>query len=310
MMKNESPINEDYLLNNYKIENELKEVFDLSKKLDEQYNLFISEIEVNEFLQNENINIKATVNPRQNNKRTKKRFLRKQFENISMLWNKFTAVTPLMYAVIKKIILIGIILAVIGFLVELYKIIGDLFSYTPALISVIDVPIRDEEALDSIVLRLNEENVKVNVTPDGVIYVADEATAQRMRTILLSENLIPDGIEPWAVFNTERWSITEREHNINLQIALTQMISDHIKTIEGISDLNLFINWPKRELFYVDQKPVTASVIIIPKIGSDITKNSKKIEGIQKILKFAVEGLDDENIIISDQNGSILNNFK
>jgi flagellar M-ring protein FliF len=210
--------------------------------------------------------------------------------------------------VIKKIILIVIILAVIGFFVELYRI--SFFTPSmPDLVSVIDAPIRDEEALDSIVFRLNEENVKVKVTPNRIIKAADENTARRMRTILLSENLIPDGIEPWAVFNTERWSIKERERN-NLQIALTQMISDHIKTIEGISDLNVFINWPKRELFYVDQKPVTVSVIIIPKIGSDITKNRKKIEGIQKILKFAVEGLDDENIIISDQDGSILNNFE
>ena len=49
MLENESPIIEDYLFNNYKRENELKKVLDLSKELDEQYNLFISEIEVVEY---------------------------------------------------------------------------------------------------------------------------------------------------------------------------------------------------------------------------------------------------------------------
>ncbi|MEJ5189158.1 MAG: flagellar basal-body MS-ring/collar protein FliF, partial [Breznakiellaceae bacterium] len=58
-----------------------------------------------------------------------------------------------------------------------------------------------------------------------------------------------------------------------------------------------------------DQNPVTASVIITPRPGSDITTNRKKIEGIQKILKFAVEGLKDENIVITDQNGLVLNDF-
>jgi flagellar M-ring protein FliF len=50
-------------------------------------------------------------------------------------------------------------------------------------------------------------------------------------------------------------------------------------------------------------------VIITPKPGSDITQNRKKIEGIQKILKFAVEGLADDNITITDQSGLILNDF-
>ena len=45
---------------------------------------------------------------------------------------------------------------------------------------------------------------------------------------------------------------------------------------------------PKKELFAEDQKPVTASVIITPKPGSDIAVNRKKVEGIQKLIKFAV----------------------
>jgi flagellar M-ring protein FliF len=67
---------------------------------------------------------------------------------------------------------------------------------------------------------------------------------------------------------------------------------------------------PKKELFEEDQKPVTASVIITPKPGSDIASNRRKIEGIQKLIKFAVAGLADENIVITDQNGIVLNDFE
>jgi flagellar M-ring protein FliF len=62
-------------------------------------------------------------------------------------------------------------------------------------------------------------------------------------------------------------------------------------------------------LFRSDQNPVTASVIITPKPGSDIVQNRKKIEGIQKLLKFAIEGLSDDNIVITDHNGVVLNDF-
>jgi flagellar M-ring protein FliF len=66
---------------------------------------------------------------------------------------------------------------------------------------------------------------------------------------------------------------------------------------------------PTDRLFASEQNPVTASVIITPKPGSDISENRKKVEGIQKLLKFAVEGLRDENITITDQSGLVLNDF-
>jgi flagellar M-ring protein FliF len=76
-----------------------------------------------------------------------------------------------------------------------------------------------------------------------------------------------------------------------------------------VDDANVAIVFPEKELFLSDQKPITASVIITPKPGSDITANRKKIEGIQKTLKFAVEGLSDEFISITDQTGLMLNDF-
>ncbi|MCL2320207.1 MAG: flagellar M-ring protein FliF, partial [Treponema sp.] len=73
------------------------------------------------------------------------------------------------------------------------------------------------------------------------------------------------------------------------------------------ADVNIVV--PQDRLFASEQNPVTASVIITPKPGSDITKNRKKVEGIQKLLKFAIEGLKDDNIVITDQTGLVLNDF-
>jgi flagellar M-ring protein FliF len=77
-----------------------------------------------------------------------------------------------------------------------------------------------------------------------------------------------------------------------------------------VDNADVTIVQPERELFSADQNPVTASVIITPKPGSDITGNRKKIEGIQKILKFAVQGLRDEFIVITDTTGLQLNDFE
>jgi flagellar M-ring protein FliF len=142
-----------------------------------------------------------------------------------------------------------------------------------------------------------------------VVYVPDEDTARRMRAILIREDLVPRGTDPWALFDRDRWTLTDFERNVNLRRAITTMVTDHIRSLSEIDDANVVIEMPERTLFTADQNPVTASVIITPRPGSDITNDRKKIEGIQKLLMFAVEGLKPENVVITDQNGLVLNDF-
>jgi len=212
------------------------------------------------------------------------------------------------WAMQQKLIFGIVCVIVLGVIIALFRV-----SSSPVLVSVIDAPIRDEKILENIVLRLNKENVKVNVTSSGIVQVADEATARKMRTILISEDLIPSGIDPWAIFDKERWTITDFERNVNFRRAQERMILEHIKAIDDIENVWLQIAWPPERLFLSDQQPVKASVHITPKHGSDITtspQNRRKIEGIQKLLQFAIVGLVPDNIVIADNNGNILNDFE
>lgn len=223
-------------------------------------------------------------------------WLKKFLEQIKALWGKWTLV--------QKLVLIGIAVAAIAGIIALFAV-----SSAPTMVPLIDAPIRDETSRDRIMTRLNTEGVKTTVNAAGVIMVEDETVAKRMRSILIREDLIPQGTDPWALFDRERWTLTDFERNVNLRRSITQMVTEHVKAIDDIDDANVTLVMPEKELFQADQNPVTASVIITPRPGSDIPGNRKKIEGIQKILKFAVEGLKDENIVITDQNGLILNDF-
>ncbi|MDR2021115.1 MAG: flagellar M-ring protein FliF [Treponema sp.] len=222
--------------------------------------------------------------------------LKRIIGQITSLWGK--------WSLVQKIILLGIVVAAGGGIVALAMV-----SSAPTMVPVIDAPIRDEDARDRIITRINEEGIRTSVSAAGTIMVPDEKTARRIRSLLIREDLIPSGTDPWAIFDEDRWTLTDFERNINLQRAIRDMITDHIKALDEVDDANVTIVMPKRELFASEQNPVTASVILTPKPGSDITENRKKIEGIQKLLKFALEGLKDENIVITDQNGFQLNDF-
>lgn len=218
------------------------------------------------------------------------------FDKIKGTWKKWSA--------IQKGILIGSIIAVLIVIVLLVR-----FSARPSLVPVLDVPITDVQTRDRIQLRLNEENVRSDFSDDGKLYVNDEETARRMRSILIREDLIPTGTNPWDFFNVDKWSITDFERNVNLRRAIIKEVTQHIKALDDVDDASLSIVMPENKLFKADQKPVTASVILFQKPGSDLSTNRKKIEGIQKLVKFAVEGLTDDNITITDSKGNVLNDF-
>ena len=223
-------------------------------------------------------------------------WLKKTLAQIKTLWGKWTP--------IQKGILAAVVIAAIVVIVLLTS-----WSAKPSLVLLIDTPVTDEALRERIVLRLNQENVKTSVSEAGLISVKDEQTARRMRTILLREDLIPKNTDPWAIFDVERWTRTDFERNIDVRRAVIEEVRKHIKALDDVDDASVVVNIPEDKLFQAEQNPVTASIILYPKPGSDISTNRKKIEGIQKLLKYAVEGLTDDNITIADNNGSILNDF-
>jgi len=224
-------------------------------------------------------------------------WFRKLIAQIKTYWGK--------WSLVQKGILAGIVVAILAGIIGLVSV-----SSSPNLVSLFNgTPIRDEIARDRIMLRLDQENIKAYETPAGAIQVDDKKTAQRAIAILTREDLVPVNMDPWAIFDVERWTITDFERNVNLRRAITQTVTDHIKALDDVDNANVTIVVPEDRLFASEQNPVSASVIITPRPGSDIIQNRKKIEGIQKLLKFAVEGLKDENIVITDPAGNVLNDF-
>jgi flagellar M-ring protein FliF len=223
-------------------------------------------------------------------------FLKKIITQVNTIWGKLS--------LIQKIILFAVTAASIGGVVLLVS-----FSSSPSMVPLITSPITDQEQLQRISARLDEEGVSHSITEAGQVYVEDRKTAQRMVSILMREDLIPQETSPWDVFKMDRWTVTDFERNVKLRQAITKNLEQHIEAVEEIDSAQVTLVLPEEELFQEDQNPVTASVIITPSPGSDIVENRKKIEGIEKLLMLAVEGLQQENLVISDQEGVVLNDF-
>ncbi len=224
-------------------------------------------------------------------------WLKKLFLQIKELWSG--------WRVIQKVILIGIVAAVI-----LALVLVSVFSSRPTTVPLFSVPISDQAMRDKIVYRLEQENVKVFLTDAGMLSVENEATARRMRAILVREDLVPGNVDPWNLFDIERWTVTDLRENVNVQRAITAQVKQHIESLDEIDRAEVVLGMPEKAFFTADEKPVTASIILTVKPGSDFAENKNKVEGVQKLLIKAVAGLKAENITISDSSGLVLNDFK
>ena len=224
-------------------------------------------------------------------------WIKKLLGQITTVWGK--------WSIVQKLIFSGILIGALVGIVLLFTV-----SSSPSMVPLLGVPITDQDSNDRIMLKLDEEGIAYKLNTDGRIYVSDEKTARNMRSLLIREDLIPSDTDPWAIFDVERWTLTDFERDVNLRRAITSSLEQHIEALADVDNAQVSLVMPERTLFASEQNPVTVSAVITPRPGSDIATNRNKVEGIVKLVKFAVEGLEEENITILDFNGTILNDFE
>lgn len=224
-------------------------------------------------------------------------WLKKVLTSIKNLWSKWKPV--------QKVILIGIIIVVIIAIVLTARI-----SAKPAQYRILNTPITDTVRLNEILDRISEENISVDSDDRGYIYVSDETTARKLRTILSTEGLLPSNIDPFAgIFDRDIFT-TDEDVKVKKLQAMQKQLTQHLETIPDIRVADVNIVSPEDKLFKEDQNPVTASVILKVTNNSDLYTNKKRIKGIQDLILSAVEGLKAENLIIADEDGNQINDFE
>ncbi len=209
-------------------------------------------------------------------------------------WQKWTMVQKIITGAIVLVVFVAIILLAT-------------MSSSSDTVHLLSTPITDTELLDRISARLDEEGIVHQLGESGMVTIADERTARRARTLLFRENLIPKDTSPWDVFNTgSKWTITELQDEVKVQQAVTKTLVTHIKSLDEVDDAQVILTFPEERILSSSQNPVKASVIITPRPGVNMQEHLR-IKGIENLVLFAVDGLEKENLTITDNMGNTLN---
>ena len=207
---------------------------------------------------------------------------------------------------VQKAIAAGILVAVIVVLVLVFK-----GSSKPTTIPLFNTPITDSNARADIAYRLDQENIKYTLNETtGLIYVDDEATARRAKAILVSEDLIPNRVDVFSqMLDVTNWSTTDFEREKNDLRRVTNQVKQHIESLDDIASADVVITPGQNSIYESQRVPATASVTLRFKNGSVMEHDRKRIQGIQRLILRSVSGLTEDNIVISNTAGDILNDF-
>jgi flagellar M-ring protein FliF len=157
--------------------------------------------------------------------------------------------------------------------------------------------------------KLTEWNAEYKTREGKYISVKDHETGAYLRMKIAQAGLLPSGIKGWELFDTQSWTTTDFERDVNLRRAIIGEITKHVKLLDDVEDVSIEIAMPKTQLYLDKDAPYTASVIITPSPYSDILTNKKKIKGIIDLVAFGVDRLKPENIVVTDNKGNILSDF-
>jgi flagellar M-ring protein FliF len=215
-------------------------------------------------------------------------FLKKFGGQIATIWQSLTLT--------KKLTLAGVIAVVFAVLMSVFLV----RSETPYEYIFTDVSSEDTQAILNEFKRMNVSDFGVDSRGIRV----PTARAAELRMQLAQEGLPTHGVVGWEKFDSQDFTRTEFEQNINRLRAIQGEISRTITSIEGISSARVHIVTPKQSLFVTEQKEPTAAIYIRTKRNAKL--NDRQIKGIQHLVCRSVEGLNPNNVTIIDHEGQML----
>lgn len=213
-------------------------------------------------------------------------------ERFQELWNRYTQR--------QRYIFIGVIIAILISIFGLSFWYGSKPDFVPLYTN-----LETKDAGD-VVNNLRESGVQYQVTENRrgtTIYVP--STQVHDVRLELATNGLPRGNKGFELFDDSKLGVTEFQNKVNYLQALQGELTRTIEQIDIIQKARVHIVLPEDSLYKKNEKPATASIMLMLKPNENLTP--AEVKGIVNLVSHSVQGLTAENVTIVDEAGRILN---
>lgn len=164
----------------------------------------------------------------------------------------------------------------------------------------------EEQEAAEIYTKLKELKAEPKMSGTSTILAPKDKEAE-LRMQMTLEGYPKSGFNYDIYLKGSAFGQTDDEMQKRWIIQLQERLSQSIRFLDGVQDAVVTIAMPKTDSFVLkqDRAPVTASVIVLPKEGAQITPIHAK--SIEQLVATSVPGLAGENISIIDNRMNVLN---
>ncbi len=157
----------------------------------------------------------------------------------------------------------------------------------------------------SVAAKLEELQVKYQISPDGTRVMVPETDVGRARMLLAEAGLPNGGSLGYEIFDKENgFGTTSFVQNINQVRALEGELARTISAFGPVTSARVHLVLPQRELFSRESRPSSASVFIKMKANNRLS--DEQIMAVQSLVSAAVPDLKPEHVAIIDSSGRLL----
>jgi len=161
------------------------------------------------------------------------------------------------------------------------------------------------EDAGSIAAKLEESQIKYDISSDGSRVIVPEDEIGRARMLLAEAGLPNGGSLGYELFDEQSgFGTTNFVQNINQVRALEGELARTISSLENVRSARVHIVFPQRELFSRENKKASASVFLGIRPGGQLAR--EQVIAIQSLVASAVPDLSNADIAIIDSNGNLL----
>ena len=213
-------------------------------------------------------------------------------ERLQELWNR--------YDNRHKYAFIGVLVALVIALAGISFWYGSKPDYVPLYTN-----LETKDAGD-VVNSLKESGVPYELLEDkrGATILVPATQVHNLRLDLAAAGL-PRGNKGFELFDDSKLGVTEFQNKINYLQALQGELTRTIEHLGSVDKARVHIVLPEDSLYKKNEKPATASILLMLKPDAQLTK--PEVKGIVNLVSHSVQGLTPENITIVDEQGNILN---
>ncbi|MBE8949809.1 MAG: flagellar M-ring protein FliF [Quinella sp. 3Q1] len=213
-------------------------------------------------------------------------------ERLRELWNRYQ--NRRKYIIIGAVVVLALAFAGISFWY------GSKPEYVPLYTN-----LETKDAGD-VVNSLKESGVPYELVEDkkGATILVPVTQVHDLRLELASAGL-PRGNKGFELFDDSKLGVTEFQNKVNYLQALQGELTRTIEHLGSVDKARVHIVLPEDSLYKKNEKPATASILLMLKPETKLT--TPEVKGIVNLVSHSVQGLAPENITIVDEQGTILN---